>query len=328
MIVDECVVGHYLDTFNFSPHCEQTIMRNLGPPWSFQRLLYHPLSGETSIHDESILIIKGCEANDIDAVSKAIAALVTQIPDKEDEILSFSVYIAVLQGKPSVVKYLLDQKDAPMDTLCPSIVSSNPSIELLQILIDHGWDINQPDLRESGERLLQLVTSDIDLVRWCLDHGARVEDGHDDKFPCPPLLQSAASLGTVETWKLLRARGAQPGGLMLHYAVSSAASASRWGIDRLPVRMEMVKFLVEELKMDVNAVDTEAPRTLYFGPPLAHAVRVRKCREEVVRYLLEKGADPTITDVHRFDALMNAEYNQNDHVVEMLRNRLGQLGRR
>ena len=106
-------------------------MRNFGLPWSFQRLLYHPLSGETSIHDKSILIIKGCEANDIDAVSKAIAALVTQIPDKEDEILSLSVDIAVLQGKSSIVQYLLYQKDALIDTLCPSIVSTAPSIELL-----------------------------------------------------------------------------------------------------------------------------------------------------------------------------------------------------
>ena len=273
------------------------------------------------------MIIKGCEANDIDAVSKAIAALVTQKPHKQDEIFSFSVYTAVSQGKSSVVKYLLDEKDAPMDALCPSIVSTTPSIELFQILIDRGWDINQLDLQGSGERLLQLVASDIDLVRWCLDHGATVEDWHDDKYPCPSLLQSAASLGTVETWKLLRARGAQPGGLMLHYAVSSAAAANRWDIDRLPVRMEMVKFLVEELKIDVNALGTEAPRPLYFGPPLAYAVRVRKCREEVVRYLLEKGADPTISDVYGLDALMNAEDAQNDRVAEMLRKWVEQHGR-
>ena len=298
-----------------------------GPPWSFQRVLYHPLSGQTSIEDTSTLIIKGCEANDIDAVSKAIAALVTQKPHKEDEILLFSVYTAVSQGKPSVVKYLLDEKDAPMDTLCPSIVSTTPSIELFQVLIDRGWDINQPDLQGSGERLLQLVAGDIDLVHWCLDHGATVEDWHGDKFPCPPVLQSAASLGTVETWKLLRARGAQPGRLMLHYAVSSAAAASRWDIDRLPVRMEMVKFLVEELKMDVNALDTETPHPLYYGPPLAYAVRVKKCREQVVWYLLEKGADPTIMDVFGFDALMNAEYAQNEHVAEMLRKWVEQYGR-
>ena len=302
-------------------------MINFGPPWSFQRILYHPLSGKPSIHDQSISIIKGCKANDINTVSEAIAALVTQKPDKEGEILSFSVYTAVSAGKPNIVRYLLDQKDAPLDTLCPTIVSTNPSIELFQVLLDRGWDINQIDLQNSGERLLQLVASDMDLVRWCLDHGARVEDAHHDRFPCLPVLQSAAALGTVETWKLLRARGAQPCVSMLHNAVCSAASASGCGVDRLPIRMEMVKFLVEELEMDVNAVDAEAPKPWCFGPPLAYAVKVRKCREEVVRYLLEKGADPTVTDVYGRDALENAENSWNDHVAEMLRNRVEQHGR-
>ena len=302
-------------------------MTNFGPPWSFQSLLYHPLTEKDSILENSVLVMKGCEENDIDTVSKAMAALMTQAPDKKDEILSFSVYTAVATGKPSVVEYLLDQEGAPMDTLCPSVVSTNSSIELLQILIDRGWDINQPDLQRRGEHLLQLVTYDINLVRWCLDHGAWVEDGHGDNIPCPPLLQSAAALGTVETWKLLRARGAQPGALMLHDAVWAAASARREGIDRLPVRMEMVKFLVEELKIDVNALDNDQPRPFFFGPPLAYAVKVRKCSMEVVQYLLEKGADPTIKDAHGFDALRNAKYAQNDHVMEMLRKAAEQHGR-
>ena len=83
--------------------------------------------------------------------------------------------------------------------------------------------------------------------------------------------------------------------MMLRDAVSFAASANGWDIGRLHVRMELVRFLVEEeLGMDIDALNTEEPHPLYFGLPYAYTVRVSRCGEEVVRYLHKRGVDHTV----------------------------------
>ena len=142
-----------------------------------------------------ITISIGIRANDIDAVSRGIEAWIAKEPGKVEEILGFSVYWAAYEEKVDIVKYLLDQWSAPMDRLSPGLVSISRSTDMFQMLIDRGWDINQSDRQNqrAGQRLLQHVVSDEDLVCWCLDHGATVEDGPFDVFKCPPLLDSVAA---------------------------------------------------------------------------------------------------------------------------------------
>ena len=278
-----------------------------------------------------ITISKGIRANDIDAVSRGIEAWIAKEPGKVEEILGFGVFWAAYEEKLDMVKYLLDQWSAPMDRLSPGLVSTSRSVDMFQMLIDRGWDINRSDRKDqcvgyqrAGQRLLQHVISDEDLVCWCLDHGATVEDGPFDVFKCPPLLDSVAAWGTLKTWKLLRSRGAQMGRKMLHCAAEHAALASG-DAERLSVHMEMVKFLVEELKLDVNAIDTEWP--VQPGTPLVYAASAPADGTEVVQYLLERGADPTIKGHLDSDALSYAEGRKNVQVAEMLRKWIEQHGR-
>ena len=83
--------------------------------------------------------------------------------------------------------------------------------------------------------------------------------------------------------------GAELGRRTLHRAVEGAASVSP---ERRPLKMEMVQFLVEELKVDVNAMDVPdgEQRPNHWGTPMAYAVPIRQGTEdqgaEVVRYLL------------------------------------------
>ena len=268
------------------------------------------------------IITNGCRSNNIAEVSRGIQAASLNEHHKDSELLSWSLSRAVYHGQPDVVQYLLEQEGASLDSLSPIIVAASPSIPLFQILVDHGWDINQsqPDRGAGpGKCLLQLVCDDESLVRWCLDHGALVQDRHTDPYRCPPLLEIVAGVGTVSTFSLLHSRAAQLGPRTLHRAVGSAAASSD-DSERLIIRMAMVKYLVDDLGLDVNALDTESQVPNHWGTPLCYAARVYRGGEEVVRFLLDRGADPSIKDcwgIH--DAFGVAEFTKNSQISELLR---------
>jgi len=123
---------------------------------------------------------------------------------------------------------------------------------LVEILLQHGWDINHRRFRQ--QPLLWHMVYDGDLVEWCLERGARIlADGQKpwpkfdinsgkectkylERFPwsdeeaseyfydCPPILERAAGESTVATFELLRSKDAQLSWRVLHRAVSSRAN--------------------------------------------------------------------------------------------------------
>ena len=202
------------------------------------------------------IIFQGCVTNKLTEVLNGIKAAFTNNPQKDQELLAWSVRRAVYNGNTEILRHLLEHEGAHPDRLPPGMVALSASIPLLQILFDHGWDINQSDgALGGGKILLQYVCGDESLVHWCLDHGALVEDRHPDPYRCPPLLELVAARNTVEIFKLLQSRGAQLGPRTLHYAASAAASHHD---DELrAIRMAMVKYLVDEFGLDVNVMDCE-----------------------------------------------------------------------
>ena len=125
-------------------------------------------------------------------------------------------------------------------------------------------------------------------MRWFLSHGAHVSFPGPDVRGNPPLLEVVARQGTVNTFKLLQAHGAPVGLRCLHSAVESAAFASRDNeSEKEAQRMEMVRFLVEEIRYGVNGMDV--PEGLmpgnHYGTPLNYAAHTSG-GEEVVRYLI------------------------------------------
>lgn len=135
-------------------------------------------------------------------------------------------------------------------------------------------------------------------MRWSLEHGASVEeDPKADWFLCPTLLETAARAGSLRTFKLLQDRGAKMGERTLHMAVGSAATSS--GEDTR-IRMEVVKYLVEELGIDVNQMDAEEKVPDRWGTPLCYAAKgyPHDGGEVVTQYLLAKGADLYIKDIY------------------------------
>lgn len=266
-------------------------------------------------------ITDACAANDVARVRQALEAAPSR-RFNEKELRVWAIRRAVWNGAADVVRFLLELDRSLVEALTPDRVAEARSSEVFQILLDHGWDIDarEPDQGNGwGRRLMQLVCHDETLVRWCLDHGASVTDDHTDPYRCPPILETVAAVGTIDTFKLLRARGAQPGRRTLHRAVESAAAAGR-DPPRGPPRMAMVKYLVDEVGLDVNGLDTDEKLPNHWGTPLCYAIQILGDMEEVVTFLLDRGADPWIEDCWGGrNAVTLAEFYKRDQIAQLLR---------
>ena len=148
---------------------------------------------------------------------------------------------------------------------------------------------------------------------WLVEHGATVNGGEEEyevEPRPPPLTETCAVLGSVKTLKFLLSHNAKVGRRTLHCAVKEAAATGADPSNVSPVtddqaqekssenqhrgnREEMLRFLVDELKLDVNAMDSDVAKLHHFGTPLNYAVRQRN-GAAVVKWLLQKGADPML----------------------------------
>lgn len=248
-------------------------------------------------------------------------AEIAQALQLDPSLLPFALSSAVSKGSVPLTVYLLTTERAPVDTLTPLNLATEPSVELLDTVVSAGWDLNQrsPDKGAGkGPRLLDLVAWNEGLVKWCLEHGAQMSDGAEDEdaLKYPQLTERVAASGTVSIFKLLRANDARIGRRTLHRAAESAASCD--AADKAK-RMAMLSFLVEEERLDVNRIDTDGQLPNHWGTPVAYAAK-GKGGEDVVRYLLARGADPSVKDCWgNHDALSLAELYGNEGVARVLR---------
>ncbi|KAF4555316.1 Hypothetical protein D9617_2g052720 [Elsinoe fawcettii] len=124
-------------------------------------------------------------------------------------------------------------------------------------------------------------------------------------------MHGVARHGSLELFKLLLDRGGELTSRTLHCAATGA-------------NLEIVKYLIEEIGIGVNAEDTpkDLPLPKYYGTPLNYAVyhpiRSSK-REEVVRYLLQHGADPSLRDCWGIqDAIGWAERDCREDLIKII----------
>lgn len=248
------------------------------------------------------MLLNGIGNNSIDEVSRAIQL--------DRSLLRDALITATFKGCVEITKYLLTTEKAPVEWLIPRTVARKASIELLDVVVSAGWDINQRAGSGKGVRLLDLVIWDEEMMKWCFEHGAQVADGAEDSFECPPLTESVAGAGSVSTFKLIRAQGARMGRKTLHRAALSAANCCTFA---KPERMAMLRYLVEEEKLDVNFTDADA----HCRTPISYAAEGNG-DVDVVQYLLDKGADPTITFGY-YTAFDLAQLDKNEDVVRVMK---------
>ncbi|KAI0200281.1 hypothetical protein F4808DRAFT_470481 [Astrocystis sublimbata] len=250
---------------------------------------------------------------------------------------------------PLLALHMLDHEGIPVTLVTPNSIFQRASQALIEELIGRGWDINTSDPPAfARKRLLDYLVRERygkeDLARWLVrEKGAAVADvpwDPDDHVQVPPqpLLEACAAYGTVSMFVFLEEAGAKPGPRMLHLAVEVAAGegADPFRREKLKprdletrdeTRAEMLHYLVDKRRLDVNAMDATAlPRSYsaaycaatYWGTPICYAARWQK-GASVVRWLLENGADPTIEGTYTgMDALACAKEAKCQETVSIL----------
>ncbi|KAI1384276.1 uncharacterized protein F4822DRAFT_65250 [Hypoxylon trugodes] len=247
-------------------------------------------------------------------------------------------------GSIKLITYMLDHEGVLITTVSPVSIFQLATKPLIEALVTRGWDINtQNGPAFNGTRLIDYFIraryDKEDLARWIVEEkGARVD--HDRSHPSdilgtdpPPILEACAAYGTVHVFKFLEEHGAKPSRRMLHVAVETAASrgadperddpADDAGAKWRNISAEMLRFLVDERGLDVNAMDTDIPHrnptNTYWGTPLCYAARYQE-GAIVVKWLIKKGADPAIKDPNSgMDALACARQAKCDEVVALLK---------
>ena len=240
------------------------------------------------------------EANHRGTIEDLDLALFAAFEESEE---AYNIYVTSARANASVfnkadrLAYLLDEGHIDINKIGAASVSNtyqSSPIECAAVLVSRGWDINQrqpfkgryntPVNTECDKKLVQLVCRDEEMVQWCLDHGAVVDETDET------LLADVASFGSIDTFKLLREHGASISESTLHNAAWRA-------------RPEMVTFLLDEIGLDMNKVyeGRHEPMLLHQTPLGSAAISPFSKAGEVIDILLERDADPYHKDCNAFD---------------------------
>lgn len=297
-------------------------------------------------HTRSIpLVLRACQADDVSLISEAIS--VASSPNSQDtieEALSKAVRWSIRRFATNVLTYVLTHSaKVPTDS---NLSLENHSIEILEILLSHGWDINARH-RIGWRPFLWEAIYDGDLVAWCLERGATTipkdlylegdSECRQEELGCPPILELAAGTSTVATFELLRSKGGQLGRQTLHFAAERAVNSGNRGYEQPGIsdkdrartyseRMAMVIHLVDTLGFDPNALDQPVGWMLpnHWGTPLCYLARSNPNWDfsEVVQFLLQRGADPALkADYGGYSAIdLAAEHPANQQFLELVEN--------
>lgn len=277
------------------------------------------------------LVLQACQTDDTSLIAQALTlASLPTAHDSLDSILTQAVNNAIRRNATSVLTYVLTHGGSVPHTSFLSV--ENPSTSTLEILLSHGWDINARALGEKAFLWNAVLVSD-ELVAWCLDHGASPipkdlhleseEEKLKDSFGCPAILESAARNSTLKTFKLLHSKGAPLGRRTLHFAAASAFKTMETEEASFAERIGIVKHQVEDLGLEPNALDQPKGYSWgnHWGTPLCYVAKELSPRwdcEEVVKYLLEKGADPEmVMDPGGWSAVELARQGGNERLLKI-----------
>jgi ankyrin repeat protein len=190
------------------------------------------------------------------------AKLNSQSADKSTALL-----IATINGHYDVAKYLVEQG---ADVTLASIDDATPLYGVLHVQWSRESERPQPSIKRES-------TSYLELMRLMLDRGANPNARLGKtlwytSFGNP--YEAASDIGTTPFWKcaavgdldgmkLLLSRGADPNlpnkdGVTALLIAAGAGTHGNDDIEAPPGRMAAVRYLVEDLHLDVNAADNGA----------------------------------------------------------------------
>ncbi|KAF2774510.1 ankyrin [Teratosphaeria nubilosa] len=162
--------------------------------------------------------------------------------------------------------------------------AASENIQLVQVILEHGWPINQALRCGSIPSILSLGIRNADFLRSLIALGA---DPNKDSNLGETALSFAIREGTMKTVKLLLASGADIiRGDLLHCACLREPSEDTH---------ELIAMLIQSgVPVDTYQWDNETARMMRYGYPQRTALHVA-CKQQnypAARTLLEFGANP------------------------------------
>ncbi|KAI9707916.1 MAG: hypothetical protein M1820_004335 [Bogoriella megaspora] len=215
-------------------------------------------------------------------------------PKISHALLGKAIQDAVDKGGPDILSLLLESggKVSEVETRNLPQRPVHTTIAILEVLLEHGWDINGesdhiPTTYDFGQTTLCILVRSFELVKWMLEHGADPNSrSYRDRTP----MEYAAFYSTPEVAKLMISYG---GDLKHSNAFQRAMSNTKW--------RSMAGLLLEK-GCDINAYSH------WFNPnhrrltaydrgytPLQWATKSPPQLDKL-RWLLEHGADPHAKD--------------------------------
>jgi len=283
-------------------------------------------------------IDSACQNDDISALSGCIDAASLAGSPNMQSALEKGLRVSARKNATKVMRFLVEQgadvNRVSAFSLMGMETDTLPSQETLEVLVEHGWDINNRAPGLGGTPILWYVVSDTDLVKWCLDHGADVNPSDDTpegaKKQRKPILEVAAAEGNIEAFELLRASGAP---LDLHHGVlpstvmaachdlPAAGESPSASFGRM---LEMIRLLIDVVGCDVNSVSygTYYGSGSHCSTPLCWVACHGRSDgvRDLVRLLLDRGGDldlagPVLWGSHVLSARESAQKRQNLHFL-------------
>lgn len=289
----------------------------------------HIASEDPDIDLESRLVDTCCDG-DIETAIK-----ITDQKTLPRASLEYGLYCALYRRQPVVARHLLDQNVQITSEVIIGAVQSE-HLECFQLLVEHGWNVNDPV--SDGSTVLMSVTVLSDqrrlscqrmltdkkcLHRAMLEHeailnfllsrganpnlGPRLWNEHLDSsliHNSGAALNAAAAHTSFATFQKLLNHGAKlENSIPLHAVAAAAADA-----ERLPMMTELLK-----LGIGMNAED-EMMGPYSRGPSIVRAIESGGMKK--TQFLLEHGA---IVDERTLQAAEMAVSSANMGIINMLR---------
>ncbi|KAI1263452.1 ankyrin repeat-containing domain protein [Xylariaceae sp. FL1019] len=201
--------------------------------------------------------------------------------------------MACSNGGVDVVRLLL-QKGLPIVPMAViytiTKLRESKDTAMLELLLDYGWDINKP-VTEVSPPVLSGVVDIPELAHWCLSRGADPGLGLSGSS----IIERAASYAPLDVLKVF----VEKAGDRTRNVAAVACASEVYSREARPDRVEVARYLLDQGYPIDAFFQTHTHcghncEAVWYGSQNALHFAIWSGREDMVRLLLERGADRTL----------------------------------